>query len=53
MSKSNDESVMMYIAGYVAHIVRKRLRCDLCVSRISHDKVLEAEIPEVSVSPKP
>ena len=41
-----DESVMMYIAGYVAHVVRKRLKCDLCVSRISLDKVMEAEIPE-------
>ena len=40
-----DEMVIIYIAGYVAHAVKK-LKCYMCVSRISFDKAHEAELPK-------
>lgn len=42
----DDENVMVFIAGYVAHSIKKKLKCQVCVSRTSLDEKLEADVPD-------
>lgn len=41
-----DENVLIYISGYVAHSIKKKVNCELCLSRISLDKIIEADFPD-------
>ena len=42
----DDENVMVYIAGYVAHNIKKKLKCQVCISRVSLDEKLEADVAD-------
>ena len=39
----NEANVLVFIAGYVAHVVIKHLKCNFCKSRLCYDKNLEVE----------
>ena len=40
---NEDVRVLMYIAGYIAHSVQKKLKCQACTSRLTLDKLLHFE----------
>ena len=40
---SEDAIILVYIAGYVAFATKKKLKCDLCASRLCSSQELEVE----------
>lgn len=42
----DDENAMVFIAGYVVHSIKKKLKCPVCVSRVSLDEKLEGDVPD-------
>ena len=45
---SNDANVLVYIAGYVAHAVNKKVKCQYCSFYLHQDRDLNFEISESS-----
>ena len=41
-----DVRVLVYIDSYVAHTVKKRLKCSVCASKLSFDQIFDAKMTE-------